>query len=338
MEAHVIATLTERTEHLILIGDHQQLRPQASVYRYGPVLTFPPSWVSLSIILSCRLATKHHLDVSLFERLINNGVPHVTLSVQHRMRPEISRLVAPIYPALTDADAVGQYAHVKGVSKDVFFVEHRVSEERERENSSKRNKHEAEFIVALCRYLVQQGYQREQITILTTYVGQLFELRALLKASKIEGVRVSSVDNYQGEENDIVLLSLVRSNADNTIGFLRSSNRVCVALSRAKMGFYCIGNAKLLQDNSPLWRRVMATLRDQGCAGAALSLACQKHPQTNIGTGLLALHTLYPPLTYISVAWRALQLWPRLRTSRRPRWAAACSSANRVCPAATPAP
>ncbi|ELR14966.1 zinc finger, NFX1-type containing 1, putative [Acanthamoeba castellanii str. Neff] len=48
------------------------------------------------------------------------------------------------------------------------------------------------------------------------------------------------------------------------------------------MGFYCIGNAKLLQDNSPLWRRVMATLRDQGCAGAALSLACQKHPQTNI--------------------------------------------------------
>lgn len=273
LEAHVIATLTERTEHLILIGDHQQLRPQASVYR---------------------LATKHHLDVSLFERLINNGVPHVTLSVQHRMRPEISRLVAPIYPALTDADAVGQYAHVKGVSKDVFFVEHRVSEERERENSSKRNKHEAEFIVALCKYLVQQGYQREQITILTTYVGQLFELRALLRAREIEGVRVSSVDNYQGEENDIVLLSLVRSNADNTIGFLRSSNRVCVALSRAKMGFYCIGNAKLLQDNSPLWRRVMATLRDQGCAGASLSLACQKHPHTNIVVAKAADFTKAP--------------------------------------------
>lgn len=49
-----------------------------------------------------------------------------------------------------------------------------------------------------------------------------------------KGVRVTVVDNFQGEENDIILLSLVRSNKENKIGFLRTDNRICVALSRAK--------------------------------------------------------------------------------------------------------
>ena len=55
-------------------------------------------------------------------------------------------------------------------------------------------------------------------------------------------MRISSVDNYKGEENDIILLSLVRSNKQYSIGFLKNFNRVCVAFSRAKLGFYIIGN------------------------------------------------------------------------------------------------
>ena len=55
------------------------------------------------------------------------------------------------------------------------------------------------------------------------------------KKSIFEGVRVTVVDNFQGEENDIILLSLVRSNEDGNIGFLKIENRVCVALSRAKV-------------------------------------------------------------------------------------------------------
>ena len=51
----------------------------------------------------------------------------------------------------------------------------------------------------------------------------------------MKGVRVSTVDNFQGEENEIILLSLVRSNTDNKIGFLKMNNRICVALSRAKV-------------------------------------------------------------------------------------------------------
>jgi len=64
------------------------------------------------------------------------------------------------------------------------------------------------------------------------------------------------VDGYQGEENEIVLLSLVRSNKNNSIGFLKTNNRVCVALSRARLGFYIAGNLNLLASASKLWKSV----------------------------------------------------------------------------------
>ena len=76
-------------------------------------------------------------------------------------------------------------------------------------------------------------------------------------------IRITSVDNFQGEENDIILLSLVRSNKNGEIGFLSASNRACVALSRAKEGFYIIGNATMLQKNA-LWKKVIEIFKGQG--------------------------------------------------------------------------
>lgn len=55
-------------------------------------------------------------------------------------------------------------------------------------------------------------------------------------------VRVAAIDDYQGEENDIIILSLVRNNSQSRVGFLKTDNRVCVALSRAKNGLYVFGN------------------------------------------------------------------------------------------------
>lgn len=72
----------------------------------------------------------------------------------------------------------------------------------------------------------------------------------------LKNIRVSSVDGYQGEENEIVLLSLVRSNDINSVGFLKKNNRVCVALSRARLGFFIAGNLSLLAKNSKLWLKV----------------------------------------------------------------------------------
>lgn len=88
------------------------------------------------------------------------------------------------------------------------------------------------------------------------------------------------MDNYQGEENKIVLLSLVRSNLDKQIGYLSLANRVCVALSRAKENFYVIGDMDVLASSSKVWRDVRTELEHQNAIGSELVLQCQSHQNT----------------------------------------------------------
>lgn len=150
------------------------------------------------------------------------------------------------------------------------------------DTSSRMNDHEARFAVELCRYLILQGYKSSQITILTTYSGQLFQIRGLMKKkqSLLYGVRAVVVDNFQGEECDIIILTLVRSNLEGNVGFLKVSNRVNVALSRAKKGLYCIGNFTCLQEKSPLWRDIVRVLQKDNAIGDTMEVYCQNHPDT----------------------------------------------------------
>lgn len=266
-EAHVVTCLTEHCQHLILIGDHQQLRPNPSVYN---------------------LSVKYKLDVSLLERMIEAGVPYNCLSVQHRMRPEISKLFRHIYDGLEDHPSVTEFQNIQGVAKNAFFVDHDYHEIAHDNVHSKVNQHEAEFLVELCLYLLRQGYRSSQITILTTYTGQMFVIRDIINGRKDEfedeSPRVSSVDNFQGKENDIVLLSLVRNNEEENIGFLKTNNRVCVALSRARKGLYIIGNRKMLSNQSPLWKKMLADFDESGCIGRSLPLICSNHQTENLVT------------------------------------------------------
>ena len=259
LEAHIIASLTPSCQHLILIGDHQQLRPNPTVYE---------------------LAKTYNLDVSLFERLIKNGLAFSKLENQHRMRPEISKLLVPhIYRELSDHQSVLNYPIIRGVQASMFFIDHDNLETEVGDGHSKVNDHEASFLVELCRYLIKQEYKPSQITILTTYSGQLFAFKKKMPRQEFEGVRVSTVDNYQGEENDIILLSLVRSNSQGSIGFLGIDNRVCVALSRARHGLYCVGNFAQLCNKSVLWSKILTYVQRDGMLGADLVLQCQKHPE-----------------------------------------------------------
>ncbi|KAK3895156.1 hypothetical protein Pcinc_001122 [Petrolisthes cinctipes] len=220
LEAHVLTSLSAKCQHLIMIGDHQQLRPSATVYE---------------------LATKYGLETSLFERMIKNGLAYDTLEYQHRMRPAISKLLVPtVYPDLKNHPSVHRFPNIRGITKNIFFISHQINEREDADdNSSHENLHEAEFLICLCRHLILQGYSRNDITILTPYSGQFFLLRRLQREiEECSGVRICVVDNFQGEENKIILLSLVRSNQEGKVGFLQTENRVCVALSRAQHGLY----------------------------------------------------------------------------------------------------
>ncbi|XP_060899287.1 NFX1-type zinc finger-containing protein 1 isoform X2 [Labrus mixtus] len=261
LEAHTITTLSESCQHLILIGDHQQLRPSATVYD---------------------LARNFSLEMSMFERLVKMKVPYVRLNYQHRMRPDIARLLTPhIYSELENHSSVFEYENIKGLNTNLFFVEHNQLEEHIKDGKSHKNKHEAEFVVALCRYFLLQDYKPEQITILTTYTGQLQCLRSMMPAKQFQGVKVHVVDKYQGEENDIVILSLVRSNLQGKVGFLNIPNRVCVALSRAKKGLFCICNREML-GQVKLWSNIFSTLEENGQVGKALTLCCENHPDRRV--------------------------------------------------------
>ena len=264
LEAHIITSLTQCTQHLILIGDHKQLRPNPTVYN---------------------LAKQYNLDVSLFERMVNSGMHCYSLSTQHRMRPEIAAVMRFIYQDLQNHESVEEYQDVQGVSKNIFFIDHRHPEEESELNDKLRshsNSHEAQYVAALCEYFLLQGYAPQQITVLTMYAGQVLALKKTMPKSRFQGVRVTAVDNFQGEENDIILLSLVRSNKQRKIGFLGVNNRVCVALSRAREGLFCVGDFALLAEKSTLWRDIVKYMRDQGAVGESLQLFCTNHPERRI--------------------------------------------------------
>ncbi|CAK0848666.1 unnamed protein product, partial [Prorocentrum cordatum] len=239
LEAHILTALHPRTQHVILIGDHQQLRPSTAVYR---------------------LSKNFHLDVSLFERLIKNGADHETLLQQRRMHPKVSRLIKPYYPELRDHPVTQEHPDVKGVSHRTFFLRHTNFEDDEGESHSKANSFEANFISALCAHLVASGYDESQITVLSPYLGQVRLLKNKLKRDPTTmEVQVTAVDNFQGEENDIIVISLVRSNRNRSMGFLAVENRINVALTRARHGMFIVGNADMLRGHK-LWDAIMKEL------------------------------------------------------------------------------
>ncbi|CDW78789.1 nfx1-type zinc finger-containing protein 1-like [Stylonychia lemnae] len=266
-EGHILTALNERTEHLVLIGDHMQLRPSPAVYQ---------------------LEKDYNLSMSMFERLVKSEFKYTTLTNQRRMRPEISQLVKFLYPKLTDDARVHSYPDIRGIEKNLFFMTHSQQEASDDNIQSKYNDYEANMIIKFTNYLIKQNYQSTQITILSLYQAQSFHIKNKLKQmfndkDPINKVKVVTVDNFQGEENDIIILSLVRSNSQNNIGYLKVSNRVCVALSRAKHGMYIFGNSQCLikqkgfDEQGNLWIEVLKYLSKNKYYGDTLNLCCRNH-------------------------------------------------------------
>jgi len=312
LEAHVLAALTAKTKHLILIGDHKQLRPKVGHH-------------DLTVVAN----KGYDADCSLFERLaLKSGAALGArmLQTQHRMRPEISALVRALtYPDLVDHASVKAYPKVRGLDGDVFFLDHDHPEDGARAQKraleassggkSKTNSHEAEVVVELVRFLLLQGYKAEDVVVLTTYLGQLMKIKALVDrrledacawveeadqkeldaeadrdaaredainavlggeaaetprettSAPARRIRVSTVDNFQGEEADIVVISLVRSNKHGDVGFLKEAQRLNVLLSRARHGMILVGSAATIRASKKAraaWSPLFSQLEARG--------------------------------------------------------------------------
>ncbi|RUP52086.1 hypothetical protein BC936DRAFT_141680 [Jimgerdemannia flammicorona] len=322
LESHILATLSASTQHLVLIGDHLQLRPQVATYKLS---TDSP------------VGKNYNLDKSLFERLVTASVhplPMSHLTTQRRMRPEIADLIRlTLYPDLIDGGAVMNYPNVSGMRKNLFFMDHSHPEDSKDQFGAQSfaNSFEVEMVEALVQYLIRNGYNKPgDIAVLTPYLGQFAKLRKALqnsfmlviderdqdqldemeaKAEEDEGgekpanretpksgvkeisvqkhITLRTIDNYQGEEAKIVIISLVRNartqdgTAGRGIGFLKSPNRTNVLLSRAQHGMFILGNADLLASNeNGMWPQVVNELRDNDRLGPGFPIMCQNHPNT----------------------------------------------------------
>ena len=221
-------------KRIVLIGDHLQNSP---------------------IIQNIALRQYAHFDQSLFQRLVRLGVPTITLDAQGRCRPSIADLFSWRYPQLTslpDLLTNPTFARANaGFKHDYQFLsvpDYNVQGEREPTPHFFQNLGEAEFAVALYQYMRLLGYPSKSITILATYAGQRSLIHDVLshrcKNNRLFGMpgKVSTVDRYQGEQNEYIILSLTRT---KSVGFMRDVRRLTVALSRARLGLYVLGRKEL---------------------------------------------------------------------------------------------
>ena len=100
--------------------------------------------------------------------------------------------------------------------------------------------------------LIKTGVEAHQIGVITpydgqrTYIVQYMQFNGRMSQKLYEQLEVANVDAFQGREKDFIILSCVRSNEHQGIGFLNDARRLNVALTRAKYGVIIIGNAKVL--------------------------------------------------------------------------------------------
>ncbi|RFN53836.1 nfx1-type zinc finger-containing protein 1 [Fusarium flagelliforme] len=306
-EADIISTLMPSLEHCIQIGDHQQLRPQINNFDLSLESSSGQKWKLDRSQFERRAEGEPGLDPS----------PFTQLNIQRRMRPEVSQLIRGVYPNLVDHESVLNTPDVVGMLDNVFWLDHSHPQDVGGDGTrvkSHSNRWETNMATALVRHLVRQGeYRAEDIALLTPYTGQLQQLRTALssdfeiclgdrdreqlsheefiddasskkpieKKKLLKTIRLATVDNFQGEEAKIIIVSLVRSNAERQVGFLRTENRINVLLSRAKHGMYLIGNAATYL-NVPMWADVYEILEKSNAVGTELKLCCPRHPETPI--------------------------------------------------------
>ena len=212
-------------KHLVLVGDPMQL---TAVVR---------DTKSLHAGLGC----------SLMERLARSGYYMHLLNTQYRMAPCISQFPSNQFynQRLTNGSCVHHLETATGY-KVVQVVGH-VSQDR----TNLSNRIEADIVERIARAVLRQGVN-VTIGIITPYVGQ----RKLLEDAfrdVLNVVTIGTVDSFQGQERDVIVVSTVRTRSLHTVGFLGEPRRMNVALTRAGRKLVIVGDIEFLAHNDKTW-------------------------------------------------------------------------------------
>ena len=236
-----------RCSRVILAGDHQQL---------------PPTVKSIA-------ALKGGLGITLMERIVRQKPEVVTmLRVQYRMNEEIMRFSSEwFYDGKVESAPLVRHRSILDYDIPMQWIDTEGETEQFVGNTFGRiNKPEAELTLqTLEQYLSKIGKTRIleehiDVGVISPYRAQVQYLRQLIKKRAFfkpyrQLISVNTVDGFQGQERDIILISLVRSNDQGQIGFLNDLRRMNVAITRARMKLIILGNPGTLTRH-PFYRKL----------------------------------------------------------------------------------
>ncbi len=199
------------------------------------------------------------LSITLFERL-TGLFPQATsmLTIQYRMNDIICRFPSckfydcQLQSHETVRDIVlsqltGQSSDLVGGDVPVVFYDTQGQwrEKKKADSPSRFNPQEANFVITLAKELLALGINPQDIGIITPYKDHEEYIKR-----RIKDIEVKSVDGFQGREKQVIILSLVRSNEEAQIGFLKDQRRLNVAITRAKRKLLIVGDASTLSNYS----------------------------------------------------------------------------------------
>ncbi|GAA6054516.1 hypothetical protein JCM3770_005824 [Rhodotorula araucariae] len=276
---------------LILAGDHLQLPPTLkSSNRLTKSLSAKgkgASAVSASPIGNApagadgKLALSPDLEVTLFSRLLalhGLGVRRM-LRVQYRFNRKICAFPSS---ELYDGELVPdpsvedrKLSDLEGVDEDedidepVVFIDtagqamyERAAEDGRFGSESKSNENEADIVLKYVESLVTAHVPPASISLISPYNAQVVLLASLVHP-QFPDVEIGSVDSYQGRENDVVIVSLVRSNEQSEVGFLAEPRRLNVSMTRPRRQLVVVGDSGTVAAGSEFLQRWVAWLEDE---------------------------------------------------------------------------
>jgi intron-binding protein aquarius len=198
------------------------------------------------------------MDQSLFARFVRLGVPTVMLDAQGRSRPSLARLFNWRYSGLQDLPQVTTHPEFRAANAGLRYEYQLVDVgdfhgrgEYEPSPYFYQNLGEAEFVCATFQYMRLLGYPAHSISVITSYNGQKNLLRDVFRRRcanhPMFGLphKISTLDRFQGQQNDYVLFSMVRTKA---VGHIRDVRRLIVGMSRARLGFYVFCRKALFEN------------------------------------------------------------------------------------------
>ncbi|MDV7353475.1 AAA domain-containing protein [Rhodococcus oxybenzonivorans] len=249
----------------VLVGDDRQLPP------------FVEQVLESKEMLERFTLTRQAVQETLFN-VLSDALPpecRVGLTHQHRMHPTIGQLISNCFygGTLTSEERDESPIISMGMGAPVCWLDTSKRSDRHEisDGVSFRNKGESRVVskaLSRLQWVAERAGQKISVAILTGYEAQRRELSDLLAADSTNLpnllIRVANVDAYQGQEADVAIFSVTRSNSSRSLGFLTSENRINVALSRARDGLIIVGDTAHIRtasrDYNPL-REVLEYVR-----------------------------------------------------------------------------